>query len=65
MKGETISVAYPFFIYFYYYIDPRNINWSTSNEIYPFLSLKDLDTRIIIGSFSDEIAPKIFCEVNQ
>lgn len=24
---------------------------------------KDLDTRIIIGSFSDEVAPKIFCEV--
>jgi hypothetical protein len=24
---------------------------------------QDLDTRIIIGSFSDEIAPKIFCEV--
>lgn len=26
--------------------------------------MQDLDTRIIIGSFSDEIAPKIFCEVN-
>jgi hypothetical protein len=25
--------------------------------------MQDLDTRIIIGSFSDEIAPKIFCEV--
>lgn len=24
---------------------------------------KDLDTRIIIGSFSDEVAPMIFCEV--
>lgn len=26
--------------------------------------MQDLDTRIIIGSFSDEIAPKIFCEVS-
>lgn len=25
--------------------------------------LKDLDTRIIIGSFSHDLAPKIFCEV--
>lgn len=25
--------------------------------------IKDLDTRIIIGSFSHELAPKIFCEV--
>lgn len=27
------------------------------------LCIKDLDTRIIIGSFSHELAPKIFCEV--
>lgn len=27
------------------------------------IRIQDLDTRIIIGSFSDEIAPKIFCEV--
>ncbi|PSN53730.1 hypothetical protein C0J52_02179 [Blattella germanica] len=29
------------------------------------LMLKDLDTRIIIGSFSHEVAPKIFCEAYQ
>lgn len=28
------------------------------------IRIQDLDTRIIIGSFSDEIAPKIFCEVS-
>lgn len=28
------------------------------------IQIQDLDTRIIIGSFSDEIAPKIFCEVS-
>ncbi|KDR18733.1 Gamma-aminobutyric acid type B receptor subunit 2 [Zootermopsis nevadensis] len=27
--------------------------------------LRDLDTRIIIGSFSHEVAPKIFCEAHQ
>ncbi|XP_068085262.1 gamma-aminobutyric acid type B receptor subunit 2 [Anabrus simplex] len=27
--------------------------------------LRDLDTRIIIGSFSQEVAPKIFCEAYQ
>lgn len=26
--------------------------------------IKDLDTRIIIGSFSHELAPRIFCEVH-
>jgi hypothetical protein len=29
-----------------------------------FFSIQDLDTRIIIGSFSHELAPKIFCEVS-
>jgi hypothetical protein len=27
--------------------------------------LQDLDIRIVIGSFSDEILPKIFCEVRR
>ncbi|RZF44490.1 hypothetical protein LSTR_LSTR002263 [Laodelphax striatellus] len=38
------------------------ITFSDSDYMDQLKLLKDLDTRIIIGSFSSKVAPKIFCE---